>query len=420
MLVASDIHLLGNRRSAIDVAWTDWQLFKSFRMLRWWRQPTTVLLLGDLLDQGGWTPDTEWAAYVERFQWIFGGTDSDSSDGRGNNAGKAPAPADEKEEPSGGKDAAAAAAPAAAPPPPPRLGPDDPLLVHVIGNHDSEFGMYQRRAMVSRFEKAFGAGASVNRRVVLPSTNTSIVILNSMALDACDRGQYCADKSLHEETLRFLGSDLISEDPRDDENMEEAAAEESHGGAGVSDVLIVHMPLFRESDGACGTTRLAESGHVTYKPPRSPYTQDGRDVVSKMRTAEVLRKVQPKLVLSGHTHARCDAYRHDDHGRGVGGELRGARGGGGGGGGGAIEYTVPTFSWRMRPDPGFALVTWGDGAGAAAVRICGLPNELHVFGAYALLGVVEACYLAAFVVPALVRQCVKRVRRRTVALVKSA
>ena len=44
VLVVSDEHLLGTRtRSALDVAWTDWQLRKAFRAAVAWARPDAVV-----------------------------------------------------------------------------------------------------------------------------------------------------------------------------------------------------------------------------------------------------------------------------------------------------------------------------------------------------------------------------------------
>ena len=65
-----------------------------------------------------------------------------------------------------------------------------------------------------------------------------------------------------------------------------------------------------------------------------------------------------------------------------------------------MEYTIPTFSWRMRPDPGFGVATWGASNSPAgllpAVTTCKLPNEHTVFGVYIIYGVFVAFLLAHY------------------------
>ena len=47
------------------------------------------------------------------------------------------------------------------------------------------------------------------------------------------------------------------------------------------------------------------------------------------------------------------------------------------------EVTVPAMNWRMRPDPGYAIVDYapGHGVSKAEVRVtmCALPNEHAMF-----------------------------------------
>ncbi|KAG6619955.1 Metallophosphoesterase 1 [Phytophthora cinnamomi] len=75
-------------------------------------------------------------------------------------------------------------------------------------------------------------------------------------------------------------------------------------------ILLTHLPLFRVDDLQCGEERLREAGHITYEHPSFKY-ETHHHVLSRELSAELLDKVQPDLVLSGHTHAWC-AYQHPD------------------------------------------------------------------------------------------------------------
>jgi len=76
------------------------------------------------------------------------------------------------------------------------------------------------------------------------------------------------------------------------------------------------------------------------------------------------RQNQPRIVLSGHSHAECIT------------RVKGSN---------TLEMTVPAFSWRMRPDPGFGVVLLpGQKNGNLRARICHLPNEHTVFLRYAI------------------------------------
>jgi hypothetical protein len=127
-------------------------------------------------------------------------------------------------------------------------------------------------------------------------------------------------------------------------------------------VLLTHVPLFREDDMECGAERRREGGHVTYEHPSFRYAEH-HHVLSRALSAELLAKIRPDLVLSGHTHAWC-ARRHAAAN--------------------ATEFTVPAFSWGQRPDPSYALVHLpATGEPASATR-CALPYEPLVFATYAL------------------------------------
>ena len=391
VLLLSDIHLLGLRRSVLDRGWTDWQLYKSFRMLRWWLDPTAVFLMGDLLDEGGRSTAKLHESYLARFAGIFGEVTPASELGGRHADGDAAS--------SGAGDPASASA-AASP----------VAVVALIGNHDSEFGNYQRRHMVDRFEAAFGGGRRVNDRLVLPRTNTSVATINSLALDGTPR-----DPSLQEDVLRFLDAQRAA-------------------GRGA-DILLTHVPLHRPTDLACGAERLREGRHVTYASPERRYAGDGTDVVSRLRADQVLRSMVPRLVLSGHTHARCHHIVHPHagaalHKASTAGSANAAKAAANAAAAaaaaanavghveagtavppselgrshseeedaGALEYTIPTFSWRMRPDPGFGVATWGPAGSFPKVQTCELPNEHTVFGIYIALGCVVALLLAHYAV----------------------
>jgi len=96
---------------------------------------------------------------------------------------------------------------------------------------------------------------------------------------------------------------------------------------------------------------------VTYNHPLDRNVV-GVDVLSEEATAFLLANIKPRLVLSGHTHAACERRSN-----------------------GVVDVTVPTFSWRMRPDAGFGVVALRHDGGVD-VNLCYLPNEHVVFARY--------------------------------------
>jgi hypothetical protein len=155
----------------------------------------------------------------------------------------------------------------------------------------------------------------------------------------------------------------------------------------------------------CGVERSRESGHVTYSAPNVPYTE-GHDVVSSTSTNMLLGMLQPRLVISGHSHALC-RYVHARYDVSfklcISSPLQ------------SIdvllrvhnvrflcfftleskvpEVTVPTFSWRMRPDPWFAVASIPTQSDAEIsfdnILFCPLPNELFMFLVFACAGVMS-------------------------------
>lgn len=374
LLLVSDMHVLGVRRRLwIERAWVDWQLRKSFALLSWAAAPHAVLVLGDMLDEGGgFTDDATWRAYRRRYGTAF------HADTR-----------------------------AGAPP-----------WLHVVGNHDTGWGGNLSPWLVQRFERSFGAadaavamrpdgalaataeyalgaaqpgqgGGAVAQRLALERVVAAaeaaggfvVVRMNSMALHRA------APRALQQHTRRFL-RDVGTAMAR------RRAAEE--GGAAPPLVLLSHMPLFRPDDRECGAARAAEAGHVTYPAPEEPL---GEDAVAEEDTRWVLRTLRPALVLSGHTHTAC-FYVHEGEGATAGSaaqaQHRRWRGDGEWAGAGAAqaeadvpELTASSFGWGMRPDPAFALLSLSRGAAAqgsasasVAARVCALPDERVIFAVY--------------------------------------
>jgi len=131
------------------------------------------------------------------------------------------------------------------------------------------------------------------------------------------------------------------------------------------DVLLTHMPLYRYNDLHCGKERAldATNGGVTYYPTNKKLIPDD-DVVNEQFTKRILKQWTPTNVLSGHLHSVC-RYDHES---------------------GTQELTIPTFSWRMRPDPKYFLISFETNGRMKATE-CPLPNE-HWFMASIVIWVV--------------------------------
>ncbi|CAH0487177.1 unnamed protein product [Peronospora farinosa] len=212
--------------------------------------------------------------------------------------------------------------------------------LYLVGNHDTSFGRDMRMEDLKRYEITFGAANRIEE-----IKGHTFVSLNTMALDL-DVGS----KEVKTEARSFL---------------EHINFDDLRARTNGSMILLTHLPLFRTDDLKCGQERLSESAHVTYEHPGFKYDTH-HHVLSRELSAELLGKIQPSLVLSGHTHAWC-AYQHF--------------------GTSTMEYTTPAFSWGQRPDPSYALIRLsrnGDGkAGEPEVTACHLPQEPFIFATYA-------------------------------------
>ncbi|KAL4176127.1 hypothetical protein KRP22_001081 [Phytophthora ramorum] len=227
--------------------------------------------------------------------------------------------------------------------------------LYLVGNHDTSFGRDMRIEDLKRYQVSFGAANRIDE-----IDGHMFVSLNTMALDSD-----VASNEVRTEARSFLES----------VNFNNLRARTSG-----SVVLLTHLPLFRVDDLQCGDERLQEAGHVTYEAPGFKY-EEHHHVLSRELSVELLEKVQPGLVLSGHTHAWC-AYQHP--------------------GVEAMEYTVPAFSWGQRPDPSYALLRLPRAGSAEAERptvtSCRLPRESLIFATYAVTAItVVLAHIVRFV-----------------------
>jgi predicted phosphodiesterase len=202
---------------------------------------------------------------------------------------------------------------------------------YAVGNHDTSFGKYLNEASLRRHEITFGPA---NRFAEVQGYR--FVQLNTMALD-----HDVQEINVQQKARAFL----------------DEIAPRLKGGVHF---LISHFPLYRPNDLDCGERRQREEGHVTYEHPSFSY-ETHHHVLSEKLSIEILSKFKPQVIFSGHTHAWCDySHKHPT---------------------GAREYTVPTFSWGMRPDPGFVLASVKNRD--VQVTLCNLPREDQVFMTYA-------------------------------------
>lgn len=93
-----------------------------------------------------------------------------------------------------------------------------------------------------------------------------------------------------------------------------------------------HFPLFRESDASC------TEPDAPPLPERNIRFRIKIDALAKNATDYLATKIKPRAVFGGHTHHGC-LLQHSY------GDIQ------------FEEHSVPSFSWRNRPDPKYMLVS---------------------------------------------------------------
>ena len=219
-------------------------------------------------------------------------------------------------------------------------------FVHVVaGNHDMGFHYAVTPYLNSRFEEAFSV-SSVERFAI---KNVQFVSINSMAMEG-DQCFLCSEartklKQLQHELNCLKDKDQCAVDY--DVDLKRFSRP----------VLLQHFPLFRNSDVNCN--ELDEA------PPneKSKAFKKGWDCLTKNSSDTLLDVVEPRLILSGHTHHGCRLTHKNN----------------------IPEWSVSSFSWRNRNNPTFILGTFT--ADDFALEKCFLPEENSVIRLYGLLGI---------------------------------
>lgn len=210
--------------------------------------------------------------------------------------------------------------------------PSHVQLKVVAGNHDIGFHYEMNTYKVERFEKVFSSERLFSWKGI------NFVMVNSVALN----GDGCGICSEAE-------AELIEVSHRLNCSREQARGSRRCGPGlllpASAPVLLQHYPLYRRSDANCSGEDAAppEERDIPFK--------ENYDVLSREASQKLLWWLQPRLVLSGHTHSACEVHH----------------------GGRVPELSVPSFSWRNRNNPSFIMgsITPTD----YALSKCYLPRE---------------------------------------------
>ncbi|GBP92748.1 Ras GTPase-activating-like protein IQGAP2 [Eumeta japonica] len=198
--------------------------------------------------------------------------------------------------------------------------PDHVKLHVVVGNHDIGFHHSIRRGSAERFARLLRS-PSVQ---LLTIRDNHFVLVNSMALhgDSCN---LCTEAR---QAINNI-SDILECSRNDDCRPTKKRIQYSRP------ILMQHFPLFRDSDAVC-----TESDAPPI-PERFKRFRLKIDALSPEATDYLIKKIKPRAVFGGHTHHGCVVHHNMEKDQTFD----------------FIEYSVPSFSWRNRPDPKYILVS---------------------------------------------------------------
>ncbi|XP_018412360.1 PREDICTED: metallophosphoesterase 1 [Nanorana parkeri] len=301
----SDTHLLGEIRGHwLDKLRREWQMERAYQSALWLLQPDIVFILGDLFDEGKWSNSKAWDNDVSRFQSMF------------------------------------------------RHPPQTELIV-VVGNHDVGFHYEMTEQKLKRFEKVF----NVTSEKVVTRKGINFVLVNSVALE----GDGCVICRAEEDHIFQVSRQLSCSRKKNQTDFVKKCGK-VHLLPPTAPILLQHYPLYRTGDSEC-------TGEDSATPEEKQVLFiEKYDVLSQDASTKLLQLLQPRLILSGHTHSACTVFHGD-----------------------VPEISIPSFSWRNRNNPSFimGLITAED----FALEKCFLPTESTVIYIYTVASILLFLYL---------------------------
>ncbi|KAK5721371.1 hypothetical protein LTR17_014660 [Elasticomyces elasticus] len=280
-VVKEDVsRVLQRWRKKVDLWGNDLYLAHIYRMVRWWTDPTHVVVLGDLLGSQ-WIGDEEFSRRSDRF-W---NTVFSSSTRVPHNITDVYGHVEV-------------------------LGADKAWknrIIAIAGNHDIGYAGDVDEHRIERFEDAFGAAnwdirfrlpSNVSQRpsfanpFAIPDPELHLVILNSMTLDSP-----ILHPRLRERTLQNLEDTL-----HDHHNFPVPKPKNA------ATILLTHVPLHKEA-GVC-----VDSPYFSYFPDGQGGGIKEQNHLSADTSAFLLSELLPldsggsAIVLNGHDHEGCDTF----------------------------------------------------------------------------------------------------------------
>ncbi|XP_046552964.1 metallophosphoesterase 1-like [Haliotis rubra] len=299
VMVIADTHVMGPHAHWFDRLRREWQMEQAFQTSMLIHSPDVVFVLGDLLDEGKWCSDSEFQRHVKRFQKMF--STNQNTD-----------------------------------------------MYVLVGNHDIGFHYAMTPHKERRFEKAFNA-PSVK---MLHIRDNIFVLVNSMTLEG-DGCSLCQDAVSQ---LQQVSQQLrCAQDPLKSSSSHNVCHQWEQFTY-TKPILLQHYPMFRTSDIDCDTSDAAplEEKGTPFKPKWDCLSQDA--------TEQMFSLLDPRLVISAHTHHGC--YRVHK--------------------GRVPEWTIPSFNWRNKNNPSFLLATISNDK--YEVKRCHMPRETTVITLYIIWG----------------------------------
>eukprot|EP01134_Creolimax_fragrantissima_P005686 CFRG5686T1 len=261
-LVISDPHLLGRRNGIwIDRFRRERQMHSLFQSSVRMYKPELVIVVGDLMDEGKWSPHEEWEQTVERFNRIF-------------------------------------------------AVPKEITLLPVVGNHDIGFHESTRKELVDRYEKAFGS--AVEMRTI---KNITFVAINSIAfVDNCsictdsqqkldnittqlDRKLNGRKKSLKKRNGMPVPPILLSHFPLFRSSEDLCLQQDARS--------ITKMHMLDEKRKFWLANRAKTDTKQSTMNEASISNKPGFDVLTADVSRSLIKALKPRFVFSGHTHNHC-------------------------------------------------------------------------------------------------------------------
>ncbi|XP_067938330.1 metallophosphoesterase 1-like [Watersipora subatra] len=215
-------------------------------------------------------------------------------------------------------------------------------LVSIIGNHDIGFHYMISPHRRERFVNAVNSSDSVR---LLRHKDIIFVTVNSMAFEGDD----CNMCSQARRDLSLISTELTcAKNSWKDDVCRKYKKQNSY----VQPILLQHFPMYRESDSAC-TGPDSTPDDIKRVPFR-----EGFDCLSKLASQQLTDAVNPRLIISGHTHFFCMHHREN----------------------GVEEWSVPSFSWRNIKNPSFLMASLTKDS--HSINKCFMPDENTVYTVY--------------------------------------